>query len=57
MNDKEIKDFQRVIREYKKEVTKTTESAKKFLYDTGVLTKGGHLTRPYKNLCIPEKQG
>jgi len=56
MNDKEIKDFQRVIREYKKEVTKTTESAKKFLYDTGVLTKGGHLTRPYKNLCIPEKQ-
>lgn len=57
MTDKERKDFLKGLKEYKKEVTSSREEARAFLVRLGVFTKKGKLTKPYKNLCIPEGRG
>ena len=56
MTDVEKKEFSRAIREYKTHVLKSKNSSQKFLREIGIITKGGKLSKNYKNLCIPQEQ-
>ena len=56
MSDKEISDFQKVLKAYKGKVTRSKESSRKFLFELGVITEKGKLKKNYKHLCIPEEQ-
>lgn len=42
---------------YKEEVSKTPESAKRFLVELGVITEKGNRTKHYRHLCIPGERG
>jgi hypothetical protein len=55
MDNKELKDFIKLLEEYKRKPV-TKESATKFLVDIGVITEKGNLRKNYKNLCIPQEQ-
>lgn len=56
MTDKEKKDFSKTIDEYMTDVLKSKSSSEKFLKDIGVITKGGKVSKNYKNLCIPQNR-
>ena len=55
--DRDTEKFIAYLEKYKEEVSKTPESAKKFLVELGVITEKGNRTKHYKHLCIPEAQG
>lgn len=54
--DVDVDEFLSILREYKKKVTETEETAKTFLVELGVITEKGNLKKNYKHLCIPEGQ-
>lgn len=54
--DKETEKFIAYLEKYKEEVSRTPESAKKFLVELGVITEKGNRTKHYKHLCIPGVQ-
>jgi len=56
MSQLELQEYKKSLKEYKKEVTSTKETARKFLITLGVVTKTGRKTKPYKNLCIQQDQ-
>lgn len=41
------------IREFKESIRGNKEKFLALMVDAGIMTKGGKLTKPYKNLCIP----
>tara|TARA_R110000868_G_scaffold177159_1_gene415454 strand:+ start:293 stop:466 length:174 start_codon:yes stop_codon:yes gene_type:complete len=55
MHDHERKILLQELRAYKKEVTSSKESSRKFLKDVGIITEKGNLTKNYRNLCIPKE--
>jgi len=56
MSKEEYKEFIKVLKARKHQLSKSTEESKKFLVDLGVVTKKGNLKKNYKNLCIPIEQ-
>ena len=56
MSEKELKEFQDVLENYRKKVTKSKEASRKFLIELGIFTAKGNLRKPYKHLCIPQEQ-
>ena len=56
MSDKEVQEFQEILKAYKKKVTRSKEASREFLVELGVLTEKGNLRKQYKNLCIPQEQ-
>jgi hypothetical protein len=50
----EVNDFVKIINTYKKEVTKSQKSSKRFLIELGVISEDDKPTENYKHLCIPE---
>jgi hypothetical protein len=56
MNDRERKEFIRILQQYKMKFSRSRKASMKFLVDVGILTKKGNLRKPYKNLCIPREQ-
>lgn len=56
MEDKDYKNFKKVLESYREEVTRTKEKSQEFLIDVGVFTEKGNLKQNYKHLCIPDKE-
>ena len=56
MSNKEIKEFDAIIKAYGKKIGKSKRASKKLLKDIGVITEKGNVRKPYKELCIPLEQ-
>lgn len=56
MSNKEIKEFDAIIKAYGKKIGKSKSASKKLLKDIGVITDKGNVRKPYKELCIPIEQ-
>ncbi len=57
MSDGEVDRLIKEMEVFGKELAKSKEKSLDFLVGAGILTKKGNLTKPYKHLCIPQKQG
>lgn len=53
MSEREIKEFEKVLEEYIKELPKNREASQKFLVNAGIYTQDGKPTENYEHLCIP----
>ena len=54
MSDKELKKYQKQLKEFGEKVTKSSSSKRKFLVEMGVITPKGNLTKRYQGvLCTP----
>lgn len=56
MSDKERKEFETILKKYKKKLSGNREASRALLVRTGIVTKKGNLTKNYKHLCIPQEQ-
>lgn len=56
MSDKEIRELHQMLEAYKKKVTRSKATSKKFLVELGVITEKGNLKKNYRHLCIPQEQ-
>lgn len=52
----DIQEIKKSMEKYSKKVTASSKASKEFLVKTGIFDKDGTLQKPYKKLCIPEKQ-
>lgn len=53
--DVDVDTFLSILKNYKKKVSETEETAKTFLVELGVITEKGNLKKNYKHLCIREE--
>jgi hypothetical protein len=56
MSDKERKEFEAILKSYKKKLSGNRKASRALLVKTGIVTKKGNLTKNYKHLCIPQEQ-
>lgn len=56
MSKKEIEQIDKQLKSYGKKVASSKKLSEEFLYDIGVTTKNGKVSKHYKNLCIQEDQ-
>ncbi|MDR1153991.1 MAG: hypothetical protein LBL04_04715 [Bacteroidales bacterium] len=53
MNEQEVEENIRLMKEYYKKLAGNKELARDFLIRAGIYTKKGKLAKPYKHLHIP----
>lgn len=57
MCKKELKEFEKSLRDYCEEMTTSKEKSEEFLQRIGVITSNGKLSRNYSGLCTQQERG